>query len=38
MSYRFEDVELYPKAKQPRLPLFVAGNTERAIRRTAAPT
>lgn len=33
--YRFEDVELYPKAKQPRLPLFVAGNTERAIRRTA---
>lgn len=33
--YRFEDVELYPKAKQPRLPLFVAGNTDRAIRRTA---
>jgi probable F420-dependent oxidoreductase len=33
--YRFEDLELYPKARQPRLPLFVAGNTERAIRRTA---
>jgi probable F420-dependent oxidoreductase len=33
--YHFEDVELYPKARQPRLPLFVAGNTDRAIRRTA---
>jgi probable F420-dependent oxidoreductase len=33
--YRFEDVELYPKARQSRLPLFIAGNTERAIRRTA---
>jgi probable F420-dependent oxidoreductase len=33
--YTFEDVELFPKAKQPRLPLFIAGNTERAIRRTA---
>jgi probable F420-dependent oxidoreductase len=33
--YAFDDVELYPKAKQPRLPLFIGGNTERAIRRTA---
>lgn len=33
--YGFEDVELYPKARQDRLPIFVTGNTERAIRRTA---
>src|SRR5581483_1910563 len=33
--YAFEDVELFPKAKQPELPLFIAGNTDRAIRRAA---
>jgi probable F420-dependent oxidoreductase len=31
----FEDVELHPKAKQQELPIFVAGNTDRAIRRAA---
>jgi probable F420-dependent oxidoreductase len=31
--YAFDDVELYPKAAQPELPLFIGGNTERAIRR-----
>ncbi len=33
--YMFEDVELFPKAKQNPLPLFIGGNTERAIRRAA---
>jgi probable F420-dependent oxidoreductase len=33
--YTFEDVELYPKAKQPHLPVLIGGNTERAIRRAA---
>jgi probable F420-dependent oxidoreductase len=33
--YAFEDVELYPKARQRQLPIFIAGNTERAIRRAA---
>jgi alkanesulfonate monooxygenase SsuD/methylene tetrahydromethanopterin reductase-like flavin-dependent oxidoreductase (luciferase family) len=28
-------VELFPKARQPELPLFIGGNTERAIRRAA---
>jgi alkanesulfonate monooxygenase SsuD/methylene tetrahydromethanopterin reductase-like flavin-dependent oxidoreductase (luciferase family) len=33
--YAFEDVELYPKARQRPLPIFIGGNTERAIRRAA---
>jgi alkanesulfonate monooxygenase SsuD/methylene tetrahydromethanopterin reductase-like flavin-dependent oxidoreductase (luciferase family) len=33
--YTFEDVELYPKAKQPQFPMLIGGNTERAIRRAA---
>jgi probable F420-dependent oxidoreductase len=33
--HSFEDVELYPKAKRGVLPIFVAGNTDQAIRRAA---
>ncbi len=35
LHYAFDDVELYPKAKQRKLALFIGGNTERAIRRAA---
>jgi probable F420-dependent oxidoreductase len=33
--YSFEDVELYPKARQPELPLLMGGNTDRTLRRAA---
>ena len=33
--YSFEDVELYPKARQSELPLLMGGNTDRTLRRTA---
>ena len=34
--YKFRDVELYPKPKQPRIPLYVGGNNANNLRRTVA--
>ena len=34
--YRFRDVELYPKPRQERIPLYVGGNNANNLRRTVA--
>jgi alkanesulfonate monooxygenase SsuD/methylene tetrahydromethanopterin reductase-like flavin-dependent oxidoreductase (luciferase family) len=33
--YRYRDVELYPKPKQKRLPIYIGGNNANNLRRTA---
>ena len=33
--YRFEDVEMYPKPMQARLPLYIGGNSPQGLKRTA---
>jgi probable F420-dependent oxidoreductase len=33
--YRFRDVELYPKPAQPRLPIYIGGNSANHLRRVA---
>src|SRR5579885_2906472 len=33
--YKFKDVELYPKPKQPHLPIYFGGNNSAHLRRTA---
>jgi probable F420-dependent oxidoreductase len=33
--YKFRDVELFPKPKQPRLPIYFGGNNQAHLRRTA---
>ena len=34
--YKFRDVELFPKPKQKRLPIYIGGNNPNQLRRTAA--